>query len=259
MLSLWQFSLQHQAAPILLFDALALLGALAGHFLLLQALERQTQTLERERLAQQQLQIENEKAEALMQAYTAQRRLTHEFRHHLDALAGLLARGETELAQSYLAELAPQIDGGSYVVNTRNPLLDAVLSQKYAQAAQQGSRLYFQLQDLQAPRIATPDLVVIVSNLLDNALEAAQAVPNGIIELKIQQTPDDFLISVRNQVAQPVVVVNNQPPRTTKRPDHNGMGLPNTMAVLKKYKASHVITCRDGWFQFTALAETVPE
>lgn len=256
LLSLWQFSLRNRASTVLLLDAFLLLAALSVHFLLVQALSKQNLVVEQEHLLQQQLQIENEKAEALTQAYTAQRKLTHEFRHHLDALSGLLSQGEIEMAKAYIRDLAPQTIEGSYVVNTKNPLLDAILSQKYACAAKQGNKLYFQLQDLQNPKISTPDLVVIVSNLLDNALEAVQKVPEGIIEFKIQQTEDEFLISVRNQVKENITIVNNEPPRTTKISGFNGMGLPNTIAVLEKYNADHIITCRDGWFQFTALAET---
>ena len=115
--------------------------------------------------------------------------------------------------------------------------------------------MYFQLQDLKNPLISTPDLVVVVSNLLDNALEAAQKVPDGIIEVKIHQTEAEFLISVRNQVKENVLIVDNEPPRTTKISGFNGMGLPNTIAVLKKYGANHIIACHDGWFQFTALVE----
>ena len=181
-------------------DAFLLLVALAVHFLLIQALNRQNLLVEQEHLLQQQLQIENEKAEALTQTYAAQRKLTHEFRHHLDALSGLLLQGEVEMAQAYLNDLVPQATEESYVVNTKNPLLDAIFSQKYACAVRQGNKLYFQLQDLENPMIATPDLVVVVANLLDNALEAVQKVPDGIVEVKIQQTEEEFLISVRNQV-----------------------------------------------------------
>lgn len=254
-LSLWNFSLRHKISTILVIDALSLLVALVVHFLLIQALDQKNQAAAQESLVRQQLQIENEKAEALNQAYTAQRKLTHEFRHHLDALSGLISQGEIEAAQEYMRDLVPQTVEENYIVNTKNPLLDAIFSQKYACAVRRGNKIYFQLQDLKNPMIATPDLVVVVSNLLDNALEAVQDVPDGIVEVKIQQTEEEFLISVRNQVKENVAIVNNEPPRTTKVSGFNGMGLPNTIAVLKKYGAHHIITCHDGWFQFTALVE----
>ena len=68
LLSLWQFSLRNQASVILLVDAFLLMAALCVHYLLVQALSKQNLVVEQEHLLQQQLQIENEKAEALNQA-----------------------------------------------------------------------------------------------------------------------------------------------------------------------------------------------
>ena len=49
--------------------------------------------------------LERERAEALMDSYTTQRRLTHEFTNHIEALTLLLQQGEYEEAKAYLATI----------------------------------------------------------------------------------------------------------------------------------------------------------
>ncbi len=80
--------------------------------------------------------LERERAEALMDSYTTQRRLTHEFTNHTDALALLLQQqGEYEEAKAYLATVTKTIAANTTIMDTRNPLLDALLSKKYEEAS----------------------------------------------------------------------------------------------------------------------------
>ena len=66
-------------------------------------------------------------------------------------------------------------------MDTRNPLLDALLSKKYEEASRKGVMVYFDLPDLRDMPMGQTDLVIVLSNLLNNAIEAAaQADPPEI-------------------------------------------------------------------------------
>ena len=126
---------------------------------------------------QQELQIEavreKESAEALLESYTTQRRLTHEFTNHTDALALLLQQEDYEGAKAYLASLTRVIASNTTIMNTHNPLLDALLSKKYEEASRRGVMVYFDLPDLRDLPMEKTDLVLVFSNLLNNAIDAA--------------------------------------------------------------------------------------
>ena len=92
--------------------------------------------------------LEQQRAEALMESYTAQRRLTHEFTNHIAALDALLRQGDLTGAQEYLSSVSKVVAAGTTILDTHNPLLDSLLSRKYEEAAQQGVELYFDLCDL---------------------------------------------------------------------------------------------------------------
>ena len=56
--------------------------------------------------------------------------MTHEFRGYLFALSDMLANGDTAAAQTYLDELKVRQTERILLVNTHNPIIDAILNQK---------------------------------------------------------------------------------------------------------------------------------
>lgn len=195
--------------------------------------------------------LERERAEALMDSYTTQRRLTHEFTNHTDALALLLQQGEYEEAKAYLATVTKTIAANTTIMDTHNPLLDSILSKKYEEAAQKGVTVYFDLCDLKEIPFDGMDMVIVLSNLLDNAIRAAaQALPPEVY-VRIRKTPEEYLLSVRNRVQDDLDLEDNKLPGTTKKESGHGMGLANVQEVLRKYGAEYTVSCRDRWFRFT--------
>lgn len=108
-----------------------------------------------------------------MESYTTQRRLTHEFANHLEALSLMLQQNDVAGARGYLTSISKTIQMNSAILNTHNPLLDALLSKKYEEAARKGVMMYFDLSDLKDIPLDRTHLVIVVSNLLNNAIEAA--------------------------------------------------------------------------------------
>lgn len=195
--------------------------------------------------------LETERAEALMESYTAQRRLTHEFTNHTDALALLLQQGEYEEAKAYLATLTQTIAANTTIMNTHNPLLDALLSKKYEEASRKGVMLYFDLPDLRDIPLEKTDLVLVVSNLLNNAIDAAAEADPPEVYIRMRMTETELLLSVRNRVARNLDLAEGQLPRSTKKEPGHGIGLRNVADVLRKYQGEYTISCRERWFRFT--------
>ena len=206
--------------------------------------------------AEARMKIEQERADALMESYQTQRRLTHEFTNHMGAVSFYLERGNVEGAKAYLASVSKGIAAGTAVVDTRNPLLDAVLSKEYRQAAQKGVLLNFDLCGLAGFPLQNAELVTVFCNLLDNAIRAAAEADPPQVTLRIKKLDGAYVISVRNRVAQDVPLTGEALPASTKAEPGHGMGLANVKSVLERYGGEYVLTCRNKWFCFTG---TVPE
>ena len=200
--------------------------------------------------------LEQERAEALMESYTTQRRLTDEFANHLEALSLMLQQNDVAGARGYLTSISKTIQMNSAILNTHNPLLDALLSKKYEEAARKGVMMYFDLSDLKDIPLDRTHLVIVVSNLLNNAIEAAAQAAPPEVHVRMKKTEGELVISVRNRVRQNVEIPEGQLPRSTKREPGHGMGLANVCAVLEAHDAEYTLSCRDNWFRFTCAFPT---
>lgn len=200
--------------------------------------------------------LEQERAEALMESYTTQRRLTHEFANHLEALSLMLQQNDVAGARGYLTSISKTIQMNSAILNTHNPLLDALLSKKYEEAARKGVMMYFDLSDLKDIPLDRTHLVIVVSNLLNNAIEAAAQAAPPEVHVRMKKTEGELVISVRNRVRQNVEIPEGQLPRSTKHEPGHGMGLANVCAVLEAHNAEYTLSCRDNWFRFTCAFPT---
>ena len=208
---------------------------------------------------QQELQIEavreKESAESLLESYTTQRRLTHEFTNHTDALALLLQQEDYEGAKAYLASLTRVIASNTTIMNTHNPLLDALLSKKYEEASRRGVMVYFDLPDLRDLPMEKTDLVLVFSNLLNNAIDAAAKADPPEVYVRARKNEQEVVLSVRNRVQKNLDLTDGQLPRTTKKEPGHGIGLWNVKDVLAAYGGEYAISCRENWFRFTC---TIP-
>ena len=202
-------------------------------------------------------QLEQQRAEALLDSYTEQRRLTHEFTNHMTALTALLDQGDLKGAQAYIASVSKTVAAGTTIMDTHNPLLDSILTRKYEEATRQGVSVYFDLCDLRDFPLSGVDMVTVLANLLDNAIcAAAQAYPPEVY-VRVRKTEEEYLLSVRNRVQRDVELPpDGQLPRTTRKEPGHGMGLSNVRDVLLRHGAEYTLSCRDNWFRFTCAVPT---
>ena len=202
-------------------------------------------------LLNKQMDIQTQSILSLEKSYRAQRKVTHEFRHHLQTIHDLLAQGQTDAAQAYVMQLQETHSTRILYVNSHHPIIDAILNQKYQLATEQSIDVQIQVNDLSRLRISTEALVVLLTNLLDNAIEACQRLQDSRCIRCSILLEDSLFLSIRN-TALPVIIEENTI-QTTKMPrqDH-GYGLPGIRMILEQLHAEYTFEYRDGWFQFAA-------
>ena len=200
--------------------------------------------------------LEQQRAEALLDSYTEQRRLTHEFTNHMSALSALLEQGDLSGARDYVAGVSKTVAAGTAIMNTHNPLLDAILSKKYEEAVRRGVSIYFDLCDLKRLPFASTDMVIVLSNLLDNAIRAAAEAQPPEVYVRVRKTEEEYLLSVRNRVKADIPIEEGRLPASTKKERGHGMGLVNVTDILNRYGAEYTVSCREQWFRFTCSLPT---
>lgn len=205
---------------------------------------------------------QKESIEALSAAYAQQRKLTHDFRAHLDTLSAMLEQQPFDInaIESYIHSLQAAQTNRILLVNTHHSALDALLNQKAFVARNRSIDVQFRVNDLSAVKIDLVDLTVIISNTLDNAIEACEKLPVQDRQIHVQVVLDDneLFYAVRNR-SLPVDVSSDRLPVTTKEsPSFHGYGLQNVQTTLAKYHSVYAMDYADGWFEFaTDLPNTL--
>lgn len=202
-------------------------------------------------LLNKQMEIQTNGIVALEKNYRAQRKVTHEHRHQLQTIHDLLLTEKNDVALSYIQQLQGMQTTRIFTVNSHHPIIDAILNQKYQQAQEQNIDVQMQVSELSCVSIASDHLVVLLSNLLDNAIEACLHLPDQrIIQCSIILT-DSLYISVRN-TSLPVEINGNFIPTTKEPKEDHGYGLQHIDFILNQLHAEYALFYEDGWFEFAA-------
>ena len=246
MILMMELGPEHQQQ--VMFSCILLLAATLAMLFVLDLLERQAQDHEENTLLRQQLNMELEQAAALDQAYAQQRAAAHDYNRHLNLLQELLTTHQEEEALRYLEQLQKNHSPRLMAVRTGHSILDALLNQKVTAARAKHIDLEITVNDLSGVRVNNEFLVVLLSNLIDNAIEACCKL-DGEREIQLMLLLEDerLFCSVRNPSLP--VDLRNGLPATTKQGANHGYGLKNVARILALYHTKPAITYENGWFQ----------
>lgn len=215
------------------------------------SIEKATEQEQDLRLLRQQISIQAENYNALKKNYSVQRKSTHEFKRHIQTLNDLLEKDEIDAVREYVKQLQRNRTLKIFNISANHPIIDVILNQKYQVAQEMGINMQVHVNDLSSLSINSDELVVLLSNLLDNAIEACQrniSHPEIFCSIILE---DDLYISIRN-TTEPVEIVNGTIATTKSNPTEHGFGLPAVKYILEQLHAEYTFDYNDGWFQFAA-------
>ena len=174
-------------------------------------------------------------------AYQANAQLYHDMHNHFLLLQNYLAEGKIAEAQDYLEKL-----NGNKVVGggerwTGIEAIDYILGQKIASARQRQIKITINAEYPKDCRIEPVDLCTIITNLLDNAIEATEKCPEYIdkkIDITIRRIHQFILIRITNSTATPPVQHNGQLITTKKDKQKHGWGVKSVLSAAEKYNGT---------------------
>lgn len=234
-----------------LFTFVLVIANLASLYLI-NMLASSERTAREAALMKQQMAIQTESILALERNYRAQRKTVHEFQHHLQTISDLMCSNEIPIARKYVSSLQETQTTRILAVNSHHPIIDAILNHKYQIATEKQIDVQIQVNDLSSVEFNIDALVVLLSNLLDNAIEACLRLDTAsVIDCSVLNDDGLLFIAISN-TSLPVTIVGNSI-STSKIPkqDH-GYGLMIIRHVLDQYNAEYTFNYEDGWFHFVA-------
>ena len=236
---------------VLLIDIILMILSIFSYTYLEERIENR-KNIEVENVVLKNMKEEMIQAEIIKKNFNIQRSMTHDFKNHLCILQLLIEDNRTEDALKLLKNLTVETDENMQIVRTGNHFIDAILNYKYTSCRKENVCMMFELNDLSNLSIPVEKIIVILTNLLDNAIEACMELnTERYIKIKFL-VGKDVLLSIKNTTNKELVSKNTI---TTSKENKilHGYGLKNIEKAVKETGGISTINCENGWFQYTIL------
>lgn len=137
---------------------------------------------------------------SLRKNYDIQRKRTHEYKNQIMCIDSLLKKKNYNKLEEYINSIFDKLDGQLDMVDTNNEVVNAVINAKYYEALQNDVLFILKINDLSHIKVSDEDIVTILSNLLDNAIEAAGQcdIDKRTVGIKLLYEDDVLSIAVSN-------------------------------------------------------------
>lgn len=170
------------------------------------------------------------------------RSFQHDINNHLSIISGLLKEKKYGEAEGYFQKLQITSTSLCRTIQTGNSVLDILLREKTGYAEQNHITVSCHVNLPPNLPVDNMDLCIIVSNALDNAIQACLKIKHGQPDIEIT-------IKVRHHFLL-IEVTNTAPSMNAPMP---GTGLNNIFCAAEKYQGTTEIGTEHGHFRISVL------
>lgn len=240
---------------VFLVIALCLAGMNIFVFYLINDILKREIKIRENKIFQLEVQNQTDMYRSISENFAKQRKKTHEYKNQIMCIESLIAAKNYVELENYVRSISGHLNKELDYIKTNNVIVDAILNSKYKETLDKGIVLIFQINDLSEISICDEDIVVILSNLLNNAIEACEKCPNKkVMKLKFVKEKDNVIISVKNTYDGKLDIKDGEI-QTSKKYEMNehGIGIKNIIDVIEKYQGSYAIKNDKHEFYFSII------
>ena len=169
--------------------------------------------------------------------------MRHDMKLHLTTVSGFIASDKANKASEYLAGLLGDLHESEVYSDTGNIAFDSIVNFKLKNAIDDNIKVTVNMLVPSAINIEAADVVTILGNLLDNALEAVSKIDDTdekIIKLDIESHKNNIIIKLDNTFDGEIKYTQTEGGNadvivTRKGTGNHGHGLKNVRKSVEKY------------------------
>ncbi|WP_162011205.1 ATP-binding protein [Streptococcus sp. S784/96/1] len=181
-------------------------------------------------------------------------RKVHDLKHQIGIIKD---EANDEKRASYLHDMEISIREFESKVDTGNPVLDTIISQKSRYCLQHDITFTCLVQGELLNHLDVMDLSSLFGNAIDNAIEAVEKIPNKdqrLITLKISKYAQFAIIKLDNYDLSELHFTTESLPQTSKSDKQNhGIGLKSIRYICEKYQGHMTLTKKDNWVKLKII------
>lgn len=175
------------------------------------------------------------------------RRFRHDYNNHINCIVSMIKNNRNEEVLSYINDMSGKLPSDRFTIKTGNYIADAILSDKQAEAETHDTQITF--EGCIISEINSTDLCIILSNALDNAIEACSDIPGDKkISVYGGYQHSCFVLIVKNPTRIEWESSRGLPPSSKKDSTDHGLGLSNINSAVRKYNGTMNISAENGVF-----------
>lgn len=210
---------------------------------------------ETEKRLSESLEMQRKNFEQISQNIDAGRIYRHDMRHHLRIISGMAQQNNSTEIMDYINKLNESAELGAAERVCQNPAVNSVMTEYINRAKKLGCRTEYKLLIPEALPFSLPDVCVILSNALENALNACEKCPEDKRYINILADFSDdrkLKIIVKNSCADLPRFDEDGLPVVKRKNDGHGIGLHGVKKTVEKYNGFVHCACENGEFLFCA-------
>lgn len=163
------------------------------------------------------------------------RRLKHDMKNHIMVAVSYLNNGELEQAKDYLSDVLDNLNKTYSYIQTGNSVMNYIINSKLENAHNKGIRFKVEIENLPFEKMGSVDFSALLSNILDNAVEASEKANDKFIYVAILKKRAYDTILVKNRIEASVIKTNPELKSDKSNNEQHGYGMKQIKTIAEKY------------------------
>lgn len=235
--------------------AFGLLGMNIFFFFLIRDISRKERRFREKKIAEIQMKNQLMLYRSIAENFEKQNKRLHEYKNQIECLHALCQERSYAELEQYLSQIGEEMFDKTDAVDTHHAMVNAIINSKYQRAVKNGIVVVFQLDDLSALWITEHDIVVLLANLFDNAIEACQKLEHRrTIKMKMVIENHFLVLSMCNTYngrlrSRDGILLSTKEDAGYE----HGIGIKNIIKIVEKYGGSYIIEQQEIEFLFSIM------
>ncbi len=176
------------------------------------------------------------------------RRLKHDMKNHILVAVSYLNNGEVEQSKNYLSQVLDNLNKTYSYIQTGNSVMNYIINSKLEKAHNMGIKFKAEIENLPFDKMGSVDFSSLLSNILDNAVEAAIKAKEKFIYIAILRKRGYDTILVKNKIDFSVLETNPELLSDKNNNEQHGYGIKQIKTIAEKYEGIVDIYEEDNMF-----------
>lgn len=202
---------------------------------------------EENRVLDMQIKTVNERIKSGSETENRLKTLRHDMKHQMLLLNDYIKSRRLDEAEEYIGGLIEDIDKNTLKIYCENHSVNVVLSYYDKIADKRNIKFETNINLPETLTINETDLAVVLSNGLENSINAMDKCENKKISVKGFMEADKVYIEIKNPFYDKVVFDGNMP---MSKQENHGFGTKSMAAIVDKYDGVYSFTIENGYFVF---------